>query len=135
MTGRVLLGDFPDGGVGLRCSKPGYGVHSNPPDPSQMVFDSSWGSVLPIHYMSGVFGLAPGQSTNIYYPTALSYYPFWQLIQSDDDNLWYQNPDMMTYNSLQNGYLESTAWTDHVYVYNNLTVDKFLFFTVFRYPT
>lgn len=49
MPKRVLIGQFPDGGYGLRVSQPGYDVTSNPVDNEKLIFSSDWQSVLPVH--------------------------------------------------------------------------------------
>lgn len=79
MTRRVAFGRFPDGGFGLRASKPGYDVLTQNPDFTKIVFNSDWNSVLPVHCSSGVVGLGGWSSTVIgFSPGALSYVPMSQ---------------------------------------------------------
>lgn len=75
MARRTILGHFTDGGYGLRVSKPGYDVMTNPVDNSQLMFNSDWASCFPIHWTSGMFAIGAGGSTNLYF-TALGYVPF-----------------------------------------------------------
>lgn len=49
MVKRVLIGQFPDGGYGIRVSQPGYDVTSNPVDNEKLIFNSDWQSALPVH--------------------------------------------------------------------------------------
>ncbi len=69
MVKRVLIGKFPDGGYGLRVSKPGYDVTSNPVNNEQMVFNSDWPDILSIYTMGT---LNSGGS----YTHGLGYIPF-----------------------------------------------------------
>lgn len=69
MAKRVLIGKFPDGGYGLRVSKPGYDVTSNPVNNEQMVFNSDWQDILSIYAMGT---LNSGGS----YTHGLGYIPF-----------------------------------------------------------
>lgn len=62
MTNRVVLGQFPDGGFGLRVSEANYNVLSNPVDNAKLIFSSDWPSMFPIH-VSDTFSLAAGAST------------------------------------------------------------------------
>lgn len=74
MTKRVLIGQFPDGGYGLRVSQPGYDVTSNPPDNEKLVFNSDWPAVLPV-YKTGSKSLYAGETYTETY-TDLGYIPF-----------------------------------------------------------
>lgn len=74
MTKRVLLGAFPDGGYGLRVSKAGYDVSSNPVDNTQLIFNSDWPAILPI-YATGYMYIGAGSTQSASYPS-LGYLPF-----------------------------------------------------------
>ena len=74
MAKRVLLGRFPEGDnsptkFGLRISKPGYDVTTPNPNNEQLIFNSDWQGILPLH-MSGI--LANGGSVS----HGLGYIPF-----------------------------------------------------------
>lgn len=73
---RILLGAFPEGGgkFGLRVSQPGYNVASNPVDNEQLIFNSDWPAVLPIHQI-GQVSVSGGVSYDVTFPT-LDYIPF-----------------------------------------------------------
>lgn len=45
---RISLGKQSDGAYGLRISKPGYNVRTNPVDNEQLHFNSDWGASMPI---------------------------------------------------------------------------------------
>lgn len=49
MVKRILIGQLPDGGYGMRVSQPGYDVTSNPVDNEKLIFSSDWQSLLPVH--------------------------------------------------------------------------------------
>lgn len=48
MSNRVIIGQFPDGGYGMRISEPGYDVLSNPIDPERLIFNSDWDNTVNI---------------------------------------------------------------------------------------
>lgn len=76
MVQRVLIGKFPDGGIGLRVSEPGYDVMSNPVDNRRLYFSSDWAEVLPV-LVRGTFNISTNQNSvkvaNYTYP---GYIPF-----------------------------------------------------------
>ena len=74
MTKRVLIGAFPGGGYGVRVSKSGYDVTSNPVDQSQLTFNSDWKSMLPIYKRGSVS--VPNNTTQTISYTSLGYLPF-----------------------------------------------------------
>lgn len=73
MTKRVLIGKFPDGGYGLRVSKAGYDVTSNPVNNEQLVFNSDWADVLGI-YQTGTLSVSAGGTATAAHN--LGYIPF-----------------------------------------------------------
>ena len=75
MKRRILLGAFPDGGYGLRVSKPGWDVEMNPVNNAGMMFNSDWASCLPVHWRSGQFIIYTGQTLVLSYAD-LGYTPF-----------------------------------------------------------
>jgi len=77
MTGRILLGRFPDGGYGLRVSQAGYDVTSNPVDNEKLVFNSDWPAVLPVYAKGIIYG-----SGTASYPD-LGYVPFCSALIND----------------------------------------------------
>ncbi len=84
MVGRVIGPSLPDGSVGLRCSKPGYDVASNPADPAQLAFDSGWQSILSLYYVTGVFALANAAPAVYFtYPAPLAQPPFFSWLVAD----------------------------------------------------
>lgn len=74
MTNRVALGQFPDGGYGLRVADAGYDVLSNPVDNSRLLFSSDWPSMFPVHFTDS-FNLAANTSVTKSY-TDLGFIPF-----------------------------------------------------------
>lgn len=97
MTNRVVLGQMPEGGYGLRVSKPGVDAMSTSPNPDNLLFDSSWKDVLKIHTWNEVVMNAtvttgnPGVQNYIYttitYP-ALPYAPMIFLMHKADGGSW-----------------------------------------------
>lgn len=90
ISNRILLGAFPEGGgkYGLRVSQPGYNVLSNPVDDEQLVFNSDWPAVLPIH-QTGTVTLTAGQTQTINFPS-LGYTPFVTALVKRGSGNWQQ---------------------------------------------
>ena len=78
MTRRVAFGRFPDGGFGLRASKPGYDVLTQNPDYSRLVFNSDWDSTLPVYCTSGLVSMGTGQTSVGFSTGALAFIPMFQ---------------------------------------------------------
>jgi hypothetical protein len=74
MARRVAFGNFPDGSLGLRVSKPGFDAMMSPADDSKLMFNSDWASCLPIHMVATGVGI--GNGTTIIPYADLGYYPF-----------------------------------------------------------
>lgn len=74
---RVVLGALADGHCGLRISKAGFDANANPPVPANLIFDSQWPQLLPIHQL-GVFSIAASNSGSVTFP-ALSYIPMFSV--------------------------------------------------------
>lgn len=121
MARRVLLGAFPDGGYGLRVSKPGWDVEMNPVNNAGMMFNSDWASCLPIHWRSGAFSIGAGAAFSLGYAD-LGYVPFVAAI--------YQNPVGAGWATVTGGYaishysttepgLAIQALSNYVWVANN----------------
>ena len=85
MTKRILLGKFPDGGAGLRISRPGKDVMANPPVQEDLQFNSDWFSALPIHQMGQV--TVPNNATTTVVFPALAYPPMILAYVWDNDGL------------------------------------------------
>jgi hypothetical protein len=73
MTKRILLGSFPSGGFGLRISKPGYDVTSNPVNNEELIFNSDWPNILPLH-INGSLSVSAGGTASVAH--SLGYIPF-----------------------------------------------------------
>jgi hypothetical protein len=122
MTKRILLGEFPDGGYGLRASLPGYDVTSNPVDNTQLAFSSDWQAILPIYLSGASLGLSNGSDTSISF-TALSSIPLgFFLSRPNGQTGWNSMP--VPYNGTT-PYLLTAVYIDHLRIINHsgLTVD------------
>ena len=75
MTKRILIGKFPESSsaYGLRISKAGYDVASNPVNNENLIFNSDWLATLPI-YMTGA--ASPSGSTVTASYSSLGYVPY-----------------------------------------------------------
>ncbi len=64
MANRVVMGELPGGGIGLRVSRPGINVLSTGLNPNQLAFDSAWPNTMRV-VTSGnrSIGSAPGSVT------------------------------------------------------------------------
>lgn len=133
MVKRVNFGVLGDGSIGLRVSKPGYNVATNPPDPTQLVFDSNWGAVLPIYYSTGVFSLANGATQTFNFPAALSYTPFFCWMLSLNGSLWYEMQGYASWGSGSGFYVLMGSVTASSISFQNKTGQTVsLFGCVFR---
>lgn len=74
MTNRVLIGKFPDGNYGVRVSKPGYDVTSNPVDNEQLAFNSDWSYMLPV--LLGGTAVVNATTVTVNFGFDLGYIPF-----------------------------------------------------------
>lgn len=75
MSNRILMGKLPDGTYGLRIAKSGQDASVNPPVPKNLIFDSAWPELLPIH-VAGVVSLPQGTTNSLVkFPSALLYLP------------------------------------------------------------
>lgn len=133
MVRRVNLGVLGDGTVGLRISKPGYDVRTNPPDPTELVFDSNWGNTLPIYYTTGAFGLANGATQTFTFPAALAYPPFFAWMMSLNGALWYEMQGYASWGSGSGFYVLMASVTASTISFQNKTGQTvYLFGAVFR---
>lgn len=64
MTNRVVIGQFPDGGYGMRISKPGYDVLSNPIKREKLMFDSNWDNTMNFDQTGVFYMYGDGKTTN-----------------------------------------------------------------------
>lgn len=74
MVQRVLIGQFPDGGYGVRISQAGYDVTTNPVDNERLVFNSDWSYSLPL-LISGTISV-PSTTVTVNFGLTLPYVPF-----------------------------------------------------------
>ena len=117
MVKRISLGAQPDGHYGLRVSKSGYDVTTNPVDNTQLNFNSDWPSLLPI-YLKGSFSLT-GSSSGYQGPTqtiafsSLGFVPYVLIIYNGYDlptgltSLWIRTPGQVS---------QSTGLASGIYV-------------------
>jgi len=92
MSKRVLLGKFPDGdnspnGYGLRVSKSGYDVSTVSPDNANLIFNSDWAGILPLH-TSGLETVSAGTTKTIQH--GLGYIPFVSALVNVSSRGWEQ---------------------------------------------
>ena len=134
MTRRVLIGQFPGGAYGLRCSKPGYDVLTPNPAFNELTFDSTWTQTLPVHCASGIVGIGPGGSATIGFSTGgLAYVPMSQTFFAFSHSGPWQAFNNSTYS-----YGNGTAFTTRAparisndganFYFTNLTTSVSLYF-------
>lgn len=99
MANRIVIGQMPDGSFGVRVSQAGYDVLSNPVDNEKLIFNSDWGSTVPL-YLKGSYNKTSSETTlDTISFTSLGYVPvvLVSLFDGSVDN-WYSNMSE-TYNS------------------------------------
>ena len=96
MSRRVALGRLGDGTIGLRIAKAGYDAETASPDPTQLIFDSNWPALLPIH-QSGVITCARNATVTVNFPQ-LSYSPLFMTCSKGSENHQYV------------GFIDATTW-------------------------
>ena len=86
MTNRLIIGLLPNGNYGIRISKPGYDVTTEPPDQQSLHFNTDWPSMLPAY----VRGSTSTNSTtvNVSYGVTLGFYPYCSILCSTDNSTW-----------------------------------------------
>lgn len=86
MSPRIAMGKLADGNYGLRIAKAGFDPNANPPVPANLIFDSQWPALLPIH-QSGVGTVGPGNTANYSFPS-LGYIPMFSYMIRPNSGVW-----------------------------------------------
>lgn len=90
MSRRVALGRLGDGAIGLRITRAGFDASANPPPaPANLIFDSSWPALLPIH-QSGTGTVGPGNTASFSFPS-LGYIPAFSYMIKPNGGKWLVN--------------------------------------------
>lgn len=114
MANRVVLGNLPGGGAGLRVSKPGVNVLTAGLAPRQIAFDSGWDRSMKV-FLSGTVNVpeatAYPQYTTVNFGTTFSSPPLCLV--------WLENPTGTWSISGQVKFITQEVITDNSYWFNN----------------
>lgn len=131
MVQRVVLGNLPGGGAGLRVSRPGVNVLTPSLDPSQLSFDTTWLRTLKV-FMSGTVSVpvatAAQQFVNVNFGTTFAEPPICMA--------WIVNPQGSLAVSGQNKMIvreveQGTWWNETQYTPVVITTSQIRFLRAF----